>query len=100
MNIFFLKKRFRNVGSQIVLQTNRKSNFKDTINKITKVTRLAPKITRHEQNYSLDFECKPSLFYGLPIIHKSKMINNACMKTDEEYLEFLDPPTHSGRPSM
>ena len=60
--------------------------------------RLAPEITRHEQNYLLDFECIPSMFYGLPKIHKSKMINSECMKTDGEYLELLDPEDLTFRP--
>ena len=58
------------------------------MNKIKKVIKLAPEITRHEQNYLIDFECKPSMFYGLPKKHKSKMINNECMKIDVEYLEL------------
>ena len=72
--------------------------LKDTMNKIKKVMRLAPEITLHEQNYLLDFECKSSMFYGLPKIHKSKLINNECTKIDGEYLELLDPEDLTFRP--
>ena len=38
------------------------------------------------------------MFYGLPKIHKRKMINSECMKTDGEYLELLDPEDLTFRP--
>ena len=31
------------------------------------------------------------MFYGLPKIHKSKLINKECTQIDGEYLELLDP---------
>ena len=61
---------------------------KDTMKKkIKKVIGLAKEITLHELNYLLDFECKPSMFYGLTKIHKSQLINTKCTKIDGEYLE-------------
>ena len=54
---------------------------KDTMKKIKKEIGFAKEITRHELNYLLDFECKPSMFCGLPKIHKSQLINN-------KYLHF------------
>ena len=62
---------------------------KDTMVKIKKVIGLAKEITRHELNYLLDFECKPNMFYGLPKIHKSLMINTKCTQVDGEYIELL-----------
>ena len=71
---------------------------KDTMKKIKKVIGLAKEITRHELNYLLDFECKPSMFYGLPKIHKSQLINNKCTQIDGEYLELLEPEDLTFRP--
>ena len=71
---------------------------KDVMRKIKKVIGLAEEITRNERNYLLDFECKPSMFYGLPKIHKSKMIKNECNKVNGEYLELKDPEDLKFRP--
>ena len=38
------------------------------------------------------------MFYGLPKIHKSKLINKECTQIDGEYLELLDPEDLSFRP--
>ena len=51
---------------------------------------LAKEITRHEINYLLDFECKQSMFYGLPKIYKSEMIRNERNKINNEYLDPED----------
>ena len=59
--------------------------------KIKKIIALAKEMTRNEMNYLLDFDCKPSMFYVLPKIHKSQLINDACSQIDGEYLEILDP---------
>ena len=64
---------------------------KDTMKKNKKVIALAKEMTRNEMNYLLDFDCKPSMFYGLHKIHKSQMINDECSQIDGEYLEILDP---------
>ena len=71
---------------------------KETMKKLKKVVSLLKKITRNERNYLLDFECKPSMFYGLPKIHKSKLINKECTQIDGEYLELLDPEDLTFRP--
>ena len=71
---------------------------KETMKKVKKVISLAKEITRHEIGYLLDFECKQSMFYGLPKIHKSEMIRNECNKTNSEYLELLDPEDLRFRP--
>lgn len=75
-----------------------KISTKETMKKMKKVIHLAKDITRHELNYLLDFECKPSMFYGLPKIHKSQMIKNECNKIAGEYLELVDPQDLKFRP--
>ena len=64
---------------------------KGTMRKVKKLISLAKEITRHEIRYLFDFECKQSMFYGLPKIHKSEMIRNECNKINSEYLEHSDP---------
>ena len=71
---------------------------KETMKKLKKVVSLLKEITRNERNYLLDFECKSSMFYGLPKIHKSKLINKECTQIDGEYLELLDPEDLTFRP--
>ena len=38
------------------------------------------------------------MFYGLPKIHESEMIRNACNKINSEHLELLDPEDLRFRP--
>ena len=38
------------------------------------------------------------MFYGLPKIHKSQLINNKCTQIDGEYLELLEPEDLTFRP--
>ena len=78
---------------QIENQTTKK-----TMKKLKKVVSLLKEITRNERNYLLDFECKSSMFYGLPKIHKSKLINKECTQIVGEYLELLDPEDLTFRP--
>ena len=40
-------------------------------------------LTKKEFDYLTEFETKPSNFYGLPKIHKSKEINEACSLSKE-----------------
>ena len=95
---FYKRKRLQMLEDNSFYKQINNQALKDTMNKIKKVMRLAPEITLHEQNYLLDFECKSSMFYGLPKIHKSKLINNECTKIDGEYLELLDPEYLTFRP--
>ena len=44
--------------------------------------------------------CKPSMFNGLPKIHKSKKINDKCTQIDGENLELLDPEDLTFRPTV
>lgn len=55
-------------------------------------------LTNHEHNFLLDFDCKTSTFYGLPKIHKCKLIQDACKMQDSEYIEVLDPLDLQFRP--
>ena len=38
----------------------------------------------------INFEIKTSNFYGLPIVHKSKQINEKCKSTNSGYVEITD----------
>ena len=71
---------------------------KQTFKKIQKVIGLAKDITRNEINYLLDFDCKTSTFYGLPKIHKSKLIKEKCLQSSSTYIEILDPEDLTFRP--
>lgn len=71
---------------------------KYTFKKIQNLIKETPKITKHEIDYLLDFEYKSSSFYGLPKIHKSKLIKQACTKNTGEYIEYLDPEDLKFRP--
>ena len=68
---------------------------KERMKKVEKVIKLAKDITRHELNYLC---CKTSHFYGLPKIHKSKLIKDECNKINSEYLELIDPDDLIFRP--
>ena len=71
---------------------------KKTLKKIQKVIELTKDITKQETDYLLNFEYKSSTFYGLPKIHKSEIIRQACLQTSEEYIEIIDPPDLKFRP--
>ena len=45
-------------------------------------------ITKKEFEYLTVFETKPSNFYGLPKIHKSKEINELCTISQDNYVEI------------
>ena len=53
---------------------------KETMKSVKKVISLAKKITHHEIGYLLDFECKQSIFYDLPKIHKSERLGINAIK--------------------
>lgn len=55
-------------------------------------------LTKNEQDFLLNFECKTSTFYGLPKIHKSQLIQDACNAQISEYVEVLDPTDLQFRP--
>ena len=57
-------------------------------------------LTKKEFDYLTQFETKPSNFYGLPKIHKSKEINEACSISKENYIEIDAPENHSFRPTV
>ena len=48
-------------------------------------------MTKQEIDYLLNFDCKTSTFYGLPKIHKSKIIQNICNKENADYIKIVDP---------
>ena len=55
-------------------------------------------LTKKEFDYLNNFECKTSNFYGLPKIHKSNIINEACAKSTSNYVELKPPENLTFRP--
>ena len=55
-------------------------------------------LTKKEFDYLTNFECKTSNFYGLPKIHKSKEINDACTSSTSKYIEINPPDNLTFRP--
>ena len=55
-------------------------------------------LTDKEFDYLVNFECKTSNFYGLPKIHKSKEINEACSVSTSNYVELQAPNNLTFRP--
>ncbi|XP_029648835.1 uncharacterized protein LOC115222656 [Octopus sinensis] len=51
-----------------------------------------------ETDYITNFKCKPSLFYGLPKIHKSKIINEACKQSPGKCINIQTPEDLTLRP--
>ena len=71
----------------------------DSLYKITNDT--AKEIARHEIAYLLlEFDFKSSKFYGLPKIHKSRLIKSKCEETQSGILELKDPIDLHFRPSV
>ena len=54
--------------------------------------------TKKEYDYLWNFKCKTSNFYGLPNLHKSKEINEACKSSTSKYVELEPPDNLSFRP--
>ena len=44
-------------------------------------------MTEKEHDYLQNFEVRPSQFYGLPKIHKSKSINEKCKNSTSSYVK-------------
>ena len=55
-------------------------------------------LTKKEYDYLTNFEQKNSDFYGLPKIHKSKEINEACATSTSNYVELAPPNNLTFRP--
>ncbi|XP_029641447.1 uncharacterized protein LOC115215981 [Octopus sinensis] len=55
-------------------------------------------LTEKETDYITNFKCKPSLFYILPKIHKSKIINEACKQSPGKYINIQTPEDLTLRP--
>ena len=55
-------------------------------------------LTDEEKDYWTKFQSKTSNFYGLPKVHKSKIIKEAIVKQNAEYIECLEPCDLKVRP--
>ena len=51
-----------------------------------------------EQKYITDFKSKPSLFYGLPKVHKSKIISDNVQTQNTDIISILEPEDLTLRP--
>ena len=86
---------------------NDKKTYKEVANKCDKkvMTRIADftkkykdVLTKKEASYLTNFNFKTSNFYGLPKIHKSKLISEAIGVQNDEYIEVLEPIDLKVRP--
>lgn len=71
---------------------NTMHKIKITINNYSNI------LTKDEIRYLTQFEYKTSLFYGLPKIHKSKLIINTITRENSEYVSVRDPMDLKLRP--
>ena len=55
-------------------------------------------LTDKEKDYIVNFECKESNFYGLPKVHKSRIISDACTNNTSSYIEVKEPNDLKLRP--
>jgi len=69
-----------------------------TLSKIRNLLKENNKLTKQENDFLVKFEWKTSLFYGLPKIHKSKIIQDAIKHSNSEYIELMDPDDLNFRP--
>ena len=55
-------------------------------------------LTKKEKEYLISFSYNTSNFYGLPKIHKSKLIQNAIKEQQKEYVHIIEPSDLKLRP--
>ena len=55
-------------------------------------------LTKKEKEYLTSFSYNTSNFYGLPKIHKSKLIQNAIKEQQKEYVHITEPSDLKLRP--
>ena len=86
---------------------NDQNNYKqidenNDTNIISKIKTLCQRydniLTKHEIEYLTKFDVKTSNYYGLPKIHKSKLIKEAICEQNSEYIEILNPDDLKFRP--
>ena len=71
---------------------------REIFEQIDKLIKSHQKLTKKEIEFLIKFDCKTSTFYGLPKIHKSKIIQDICNELKSEYIEVLDPNDIQLRP--
>lgn len=73
-----------------------------TTNILSKLNKLINKygngLTDKERNYITDFVCRESNFYGLPKVHKSQLIEKACLENNSTCVEIKEPDDLKLRP--
>ena len=74
-------------------------NTKAILSKLNKLIKECGNgLTDKEEDYIKDFVCKESNFYGLPKVHKSKIIRDACSKNTSSYIDIKEPNDLKLRP--
>lgn len=69
------------------------------MNKLTVLLHLYRKsLTEKELDYLTNFNSKTSNFYGLPKVHKSKIINDECKNATSSYVQIVKPNDLKLRP--
>ena len=80
-------------------ETVKKYNSKKIMQKLVVLLNLYRKgLTDKEVDYICNFKCKTSNMYGLPKIHKSKIISEECSKAESVCVNIQSPPDLSLRP--
>ena len=59
---------------------------------------IVDNLTKREEEYPLSFSYNTSKFYGLPKIHKSKLIQNGIKEQQKEYVDIIEPSDLKLRP--
>ena len=55
------------------------------------IEKYKDKLTKKEKEHFTSFSYNTSKFYGLPKIHKSKLIQNLIKEQQKEYVHFIEP---------
>ena len=71
---------------------------REIFDKIDELIKSHQKLAKKEIEFLIKFDCKTSTFYGLPKIHKSKIIQDICNELKSKYIEVLDPNDIQLRP--
>ena len=95
---FYKNKILEMLNNELYYSSIPNSNQNEIFTKLKELINQNENTTDHEADFLLNFDCKTSTFYGLPKIHKSQIIQNACKIKHSEYIEVIDPEDLEFRP--
>ena len=99
MNIDFYKRKvLEMLTDESYYQLAPDNNRKEIFDKINNLIKNNKNLTKKEIECLTKFDCKTSTFYGLPKIHKSKIIQDICNEQKSECIEVLNPDDLQLRP--